>query len=100
MLIFNFSWVRQEDCSQHDSVPDEVAQRSADLDDLDDIGFDLEELGVHASADYVAPAPHHLSRSLSRISRTDTHRVGDSFLLIFLAFFTPGKTIFCLIVSI
>lgn len=64
--------VIKEDCSQHDSAPDEVAQRSADLDDLDDLEFDLEE---NALADYVAPAPHHLSRSLSRISRTDTHRV-------------------------
>ncbi|KAM4740868.1 receptor tyrosine-protein kinase erbB-3a [Anableps anableps] len=67
--------VIKEDCSQHDSAPDEAAQRSADLDDLDDLDFDLEDLGVHPLADCVTPGSHHLSRSLSRISRTDTHRV-------------------------
>ncbi|XP_047204615.1 receptor tyrosine-protein kinase erbB-3a isoform X2 [Girardinichthys multiradiatus] len=67
--------VIKEDCSQHDSAPDEVAQRSADLDDLDDLDFEMEDLGMHAMADGAALAPHHLSRSLSRISRTDTHRM-------------------------
>lgn len=71
--------VWQEDCSQHDSALDEVAQRSADLDDLEDLEIDLEDL-----AESITPAPHQMSRSLSRTSRTDPFRVRDGFLLIFL----------------
>ncbi|XP_027858165.1 receptor tyrosine-protein kinase erbB-3a [Xiphophorus couchianus] len=67
--------VIREDCNQHDSPLDEVAQRSADLDELDDLDFDLEDIGVHTSADCGTPGPHLLSRSLSRISRTDTNKV-------------------------
>ncbi|XP_036007422.1 receptor tyrosine-protein kinase erbB-3a isoform X3 [Fundulus heteroclitus] len=62
--------VIKEDCSQQDLTTDEVAQRSADLDDLDDLDFDVEAL-----ADNVTPAPYHLSNSMSRISRADTLRV-------------------------
>ncbi|KAK1900782.1 Receptor tyrosine-protein kinase erbB-3 [Dissostichus eleginoides] len=45
--------VIKEDCTLQDPPPDELAQRSADLDDLDDLGIE----------------------SLSRLSRMDTHRV-------------------------
>ncbi|XP_015226132.1 PREDICTED: receptor tyrosine-protein kinase erbB-3 isoform X2 [Cyprinodon variegatus] len=62
--------VIKEDCSQHDSALDEVAQRSADLDDLEDLEIDLEDL-----AESITPAPHQMSRSLSRTSRTDPFRV-------------------------
>ncbi|XP_070693587.1 receptor tyrosine-protein kinase erbB-3a [Pempheris klunzingeri] len=68
--------VIKEDCSQQDSPPDELAQRSADLDDLDDLDLGMmdQEGGV---VDGMTPAPHYLSqsRSLSRLSRVDTHRV-------------------------
>lgn len=68
--------VRQEDCSQQDTAPDELAQRSADLDDLDDL--DIEMIGQEDGVvDGLTPAPHYLSqsRSLGRLSRMDTHRV-------------------------
>ncbi|XP_059185398.1 receptor tyrosine-protein kinase erbB-3a isoform X2 [Centropristis striata] len=66
--------VIKEDCSQQDSAPDELAQRSADLDDLDDLDIELvkeEEVVV----DGLTPAPHYLSpaRSHSRLSRMETH---------------------------
>ncbi|XP_069010693.1 receptor tyrosine-protein kinase erbB-3a isoform X1 [Embiotoca jacksoni] len=63
--------VVKEDCSQPDSGPDEVAQRSADLDDLDD----LDNLGDEGAAEGTTPVPPYPSRSLSRVSRMDTHRV-------------------------
>lgn len=72
--------VHQEDCSQQDAAPDELVQRSADLDDLDDLDLELdqEEDGV---VEGMTPAPHYSlsqSRSLSRLSRMDTHRVRDT----------------------
>uniref|UniRef100_A0A3P8TCB2 Receptor protein-tyrosine kinase n=1 Tax=Amphiprion percula TaxID=161767 RepID=A0A3P8TCB2_AMPPE len=67
--------VIKEDCSQQDTSPDELVQRSADLDDLDDLEIELEELGAEAVVDGVTPVPQYLSRSLSRLSRMDTHRV-------------------------
>lgn len=67
--------VIKEDCSQQDTAPDELAQRSADLDDLEDL--DIEIVDPEEVVDGIAPAPHYLSksRSLSRLSRLDTHRV-------------------------
>ncbi|CAJ1051062.1 receptor tyrosine-protein kinase erbB-3a isoform X1 [Xyrichtys novacula] len=71
--------VIKEDCSQVDSPPDELAQRSADLDDLDDLDMELvdQEEGV---VDSLTPAPHYLpqSRSLSRLSRLDNQRVAHA----------------------
>ncbi|XP_041836409.1 receptor tyrosine-protein kinase erbB-3a isoform X2 [Melanotaenia boesemani] len=67
--------VIKEDCSQQDSPPDEVTQRSADLDDLDDPEIDLEDLGAEGVVDGIAPTSHYLSKSVSRLSRMDTHRV-------------------------
>ncbi|XP_029908155.1 receptor tyrosine-protein kinase erbB-3a isoform X2 [Myripristis murdjan] len=66
--------VIKEDCSQQDSPPDEAAQRSVDLDDLnielDYLKEDELDDGMTATALYMSP-----SRSLSRISRMDSHRV-------------------------
>ncbi|XP_017271404.1 receptor tyrosine-protein kinase erbB-3a isoform X2 [Kryptolebias marmoratus] len=67
--------VIKEDCSQAESAPDEVAQRSADLDDLGDLENELDDLVAEETLDDMTPAPHFLSRSLSRIPRADTHRV-------------------------
>uniref|UniRef100_A0A3Q1H793 Receptor protein-tyrosine kinase n=1 Tax=Anabas testudineus TaxID=64144 RepID=A0A3Q1H793_ANATE len=63
-----------------DSAPDEPVQRSADLDDLDDLDFELEAPEDELGVDGVTPGPGYLSqsRSLSRLSRIDTHRVGDA----------------------
>lgn len=75
----------QEDCSNQDSPPDEVAQRSADLDDLedlDDLNIELnnQEEDAAAAVDGLVPAPLYLSpsKSHSRLSRMDTHRVRDA----------------------
>lgn len=75
-------FIHQEDCSQQDA-PDEVAQRSADLDDLDDLDIEVGDNGEEGVVDGMTPAPHYLSqsRSLSRLSRMDTHRVGERHLL-------------------
>ncbi|KAI3370155.1 hypothetical protein L3Q82_024938 [Scortum barcoo] len=70
--------VIKEDCSQQDAAPDELAQRSADLDDLDDLDIELVEQEEDVVVDGMTPAPHYslpLSRSLSRLSRMDTHRM-------------------------
>ncbi|XP_033994848.1 receptor tyrosine-protein kinase erbB-3a [Trematomus bernacchii] len=69
--------VIKEDCTLQDPPPDELAQRSADLDDLDDLGIELVEHEEEEEVDGLTPAPHSLSqsRSLSRLSRMDTHRV-------------------------
>ncbi|XP_075966594.1 receptor tyrosine-protein kinase erbB-3a isoform X1 [Anarhichas minor] len=69
--------VIKEDCNQQDSAPDELAQRSADLDDMDDLHIQLEDQKEEAVVDGMSRAPHHLSqaRSLSRLSRMDTPRV-------------------------
>lgn len=72
--------VHQEDCSQQDSPPDELAQRSADLDDLDDLDIEVVDHEEDTVVDGTTPTPHYLSqpRNISRLSRTDTHRVGDT----------------------
>ncbi|XP_028431360.1 receptor tyrosine-protein kinase erbB-3a [Perca flavescens] len=69
--------VIKEDCSQQDSAPDELAQRSADLDDLADLDIELMDKEEEEVVDGMTPAPHYLSqpRSFSRLSRMDTHRV-------------------------
>ncbi|XP_029287336.1 LOW QUALITY PROTEIN: receptor tyrosine-protein kinase erbB-3a [Cottoperca gobio] len=70
--------VIKEDCSQQESALDELAQRSADLDDLDmDLDIELVDQEEGAVVDGVTPVPHYLSesRSLSRLPRMDTHRV-------------------------
>lgn len=70
----------QEDCSQQDLAPDELAQRSADLDDLADLDIELVDEENEGVVDGMTPAPHYLSqaRSFSRLSRMDTHRVRDA----------------------
>ncbi|XP_039971877.1 receptor tyrosine-protein kinase erbB-3a [Xiphias gladius] len=69
--------VIKEDCSHQDSPLDEVAQRSADLDDLDDDLDELKEQEPKDVVDGMTLASHYQSqsRSLSRLSRMDTHRV-------------------------
>ncbi|XP_028261216.1 receptor tyrosine-protein kinase erbB-3a isoform X2 [Parambassis ranga] len=67
--------VIKEDCCQQDTAPDELAQRSADLDDLDEVDYDLEDLRAEEVVDGLTPVPHYLSRSQSRLSKLDTHRV-------------------------
>ncbi|XP_029006519.1 receptor tyrosine-protein kinase erbB-3a isoform X2 [Betta splendens] len=69
--------VIKEDCSQQDSAPDEPVQRSADLDDLDELDFDLEVHEENLAMDSMSSGPLYLtpSRSLNRLSRVDTHRV-------------------------
>uniref|UniRef100_A0A8D0D8D3 Receptor protein-tyrosine kinase n=1 Tax=Sander lucioperca TaxID=283035 RepID=A0A8D0D8D3_SANLU len=63
-----------------DLAPDELAQRSADLDDLADLDIELVDEENEGVVDGMTPAPHYLSqaRSFSRLSRMDTHRVRDS----------------------
>lgn len=76
--MFNYScYIHQEDCSQQDSGLDELAQRSADLDDLDDLDIDLEDQGEEEVVDGLTLPSHYLSqsRSLSHLSRMDTHKV-------------------------
>lgn len=79
MQYANLCFTNQEDCSQQDTAPDELVQRSVDLDELDDVDMDIvdQEMGV---VDSLTPAPHYLSqsRSLSRLSRMDAHRVRDT----------------------
>lgn len=72
--------VHQEDCSQQDSPLDEVAQRSADLDDLDDLDLELKDQEAEEVVDGMTPGSHYFSqsRSLSRLSKIDTHRVRDT----------------------
>ncbi|KAM7006929.1 receptor tyrosine-protein kinase erbB-3a isoform 2-T2 [Tautogolabrus adspersus] len=67
--------VIKEDCSQQDSSPDELVQRSVDLDDLGDVDMELVDQDEDV-VDVLNPAPHHFpqSRSLSRLSRMDIHR--------------------------
>ncbi|XP_033482825.2 receptor tyrosine-protein kinase erbB-3a isoform X1 [Epinephelus lanceolatus] len=68
--------VIKEDCTQPDSAPDELVQRSADLDDLDDLDIELEDQGEDVM-DGMTPGPNYLSqsKSLTRLSRLDTPRV-------------------------
>nr|XP_057910858.1 receptor tyrosine-protein kinase erbB-3-like isoform X2 [Doryrhamphus excisus] len=69
--------VIKEDCNQQDAPPDEFAQRSADLDDLEDLDFELEDRVEEVEVDGVHPPSHYLSqsRSLNGLTRLDTHRV-------------------------
>lgn len=85
------SSVHQEDCSQQDTAQDELAQRSADLDDLDMEMVDEE--GEEGVVDGITPACNYLSqcRSLSLRSKMDTHRVGVATFCRFYAW----KGLFC-----
>lgn len=77
--MFCLTFVYQEDCSQQDTGPDELAQKSAD--DLDDLDMDMDMVVQEEDViDGITPAPHYLSqsRSLSRLSKIDTHRVRDA----------------------
>ncbi|XP_060898548.1 receptor tyrosine-protein kinase erbB-3a isoform X2 [Labrus mixtus] len=67
--------VIKEDCSQQDSSPNELVQKSVDLDDLGDVDMELVDQDQDV-VDALTPAPHYFpqSRSLSRLSRMDTHR--------------------------
>ncbi|XP_051932995.1 receptor tyrosine-protein kinase erbB-3a isoform X1 [Hippocampus zosterae] len=71
--------VIKEDCSQPDGPPDEVTQRSADLDDMEDLEFELEDQAERISIDDLNPPSHYLSptksRSFNGLSRLDSHRV-------------------------
>ncbi|KAK7878770.1 hypothetical protein WMY93_030930 [Mugilogobius chulae] len=69
--------VIKEDCSQPESAVDEQAQRSVDLDELEEMDFALEaEEDLDGLSLAPAPAPYlSQSRSLSRLSRMDSHRV-------------------------
>ncbi|XP_040891056.1 receptor tyrosine-protein kinase erbB-3a [Toxotes jaculatrix] len=66
--------VIKEDSSQQDLPLDEAAQRSVDLEDLD---IELKDQEVEGVADGMNTLSRYLSqsRSLSRLSRMDTHRV-------------------------
>ncbi|KAM9410152.1 receptor tyrosine-protein kinase erbB-3-like [Pholidichthys leucotaenia] len=63
--------VIKEDCSQQDTAPDELAQRSADLDDMEDLDFELEDQVAEEVVDGIPSVPQYLSRSLSRPSKMD-----------------------------
>lgn len=78
IFIYMINFVCQEDCSQQDSSPDELVQRSADLDDLDDVDVDLEDPLADGGADDLAPVNHYVTKSLTRNSRMDIHKVGDT----------------------
>ncbi|XP_057701747.1 receptor tyrosine-protein kinase erbB-3-like [Corythoichthys intestinalis] len=71
--------VIKEDCSQTDGPADEFTQRSADLEDLEDLDFELEEQGKELSMEDLYTGSHYLSptksRSLGGLSRLDSHRV-------------------------
>lgn len=67
----------QEECSQQESAQDELAQRSVDLDELDDLEMDIAGQNGKDEADGKAAASHYVSpsRSLSRLSKLDSNRV-------------------------
>ncbi|XP_053723553.1 receptor tyrosine-protein kinase erbB-3a isoform X1 [Synchiropus splendidus] len=69
--------VIKEDCTPSDSASDELAQRSVDLDGLDDLDIQLEEQVEQVMVDGVNPAIHYMtpSRSLSGLSKTDAPRL-------------------------
>uniref|UniRef100_A0A3Q3KLG0 Receptor protein-tyrosine kinase n=1 Tax=Mastacembelus armatus TaxID=205130 RepID=A0A3Q3KLG0_9TELE len=69
-------------CSQQDSAPDDLVQRSADLDDLEDLDLQLEDHEIEMGMDGITPANLYLSqsRSLTRLSRIDTHRACGRYL--------------------
>uniref|UniRef100_A0A8C9ZIS2 Receptor protein-tyrosine kinase n=1 Tax=Sander lucioperca TaxID=283035 RepID=A0A8C9ZIS2_SANLU len=54
---------KAEDCSQQDLAPDELAQRSADLDDLADLDIELVDEENEGVVDGMTPAPHYLSQA-------------------------------------
>uniref|UniRef100_A0A8C6LV96 Receptor protein-tyrosine kinase n=1 Tax=Nothobranchius furzeri TaxID=105023 RepID=A0A8C6LV96_NOTFU len=56
---------------------DEVAQRSADLDDFDDLDMEQEDQGAEG-VDDMAPAPYYLSKSLSRASWQSRSRLNSA----------------------
>lgn len=91
-LLF-FCCRQQEDCSQPDGPPDEFTQRSADLDDMEDLEFELEDQAEQLSIDDLNPPSHYLSptksRSFNGLSRLDSHRVIHSHLV--LKYKTFGK---------
>lgn len=96
--MFIFSTVWQEDCSQQEAAPDEVAQRSADLDDLDDLDNELNDLVAEGTLDDLTPAPPYLSRSLSRISRMEPQRVNIPVSVDVMAHLCFYAHFFCLLV--
>lgn len=75
--MFRLASLHQEDCCQQESAPEEPVQRSADLDDLDDLDMDIVEQEKGNGVDGISPPSHYLSqsRSLSRLSKMDTSRV-------------------------
>lgn len=75
--VFCLASLLQEDCSQQESAQEEPVQRSADLDDLDDLDMEIVEQGKGDGVDVISPPTHYLSqsRSLSRLSKMDTGRV-------------------------
>lgn len=75
--MFCLASLHQEDCSQQESAQEEPVQRSADLDDLDDLDMEIVEQEKGDGVDGISPPNHYLSqsRSLSRLSKMDTNRV-------------------------
>uniref|UniRef100_A0A3P8UVQ1 Receptor protein-tyrosine kinase n=1 Tax=Cynoglossus semilaevis TaxID=244447 RepID=A0A3P8UVQ1_CYNSE len=69
--------VIKEDCSQQDAAVDEVPQKSVDLEDLDDLDLELKDQEDDQVDDGIASGSYYLSqsRSISHLSRLDTHRV-------------------------
>lgn len=65
--------VIKEDCSQQDTAPDELCQRSVDLDDLEDLEFPIDNPEERLGDSLAVPVPNYLphSRSLSHLSRMD-----------------------------
>lgn len=73
----------QEECSQQESGQDELAQRSVDLDELDDLDdFELDIVAQKGKDEVEGKAPpsHYVtpSRSLSRLSKLEANRVSSS----------------------
>ncbi|KAM9859780.1 receptor tyrosine-protein kinase erbB-3a [Aulostomus maculatus] len=71
--------VIKEDCSQQDSAPDELAQRSADLDDLDDLDMELEDQEVDV-VEGMTPHSQYLSqsRNMNHLSRVVLNSPGGA----------------------
>ena len=72
--------VLQEECSQQETPLDEVAHWSADLEDVDELDIELKDQEREDVMDGMASASQCLSqsRSISHLSRADTHRVMDT----------------------
>lgn len=77
--VLSLSVDHQEDCSQQDAAVDEVPQKSVDLEDLDDLDLELKDQEDDQVDDGIASGSYYLSqsRSISHLSRLDTHRVRD-----------------------